>query len=89
MYTISTITNIGDALSSLFAFMHGAVEMNYWNIMLHLGNVPSMILAIVAYQLLITLFLILPRQMGIPLMAGYTIVKTAVVIHNILLALTL
>ena len=76
-------------MSSLFAFMRGAVEMNFWNLALHLGNIPSMVLAVVTYQVLITIFLLIPRRVGVPLMAGYTIVKIAVVIHNVLLSLAL
>ena len=63
--------------------------MNYWNLFLHLGNIPSMLLAVITYQILITIFyLLLPRRAGVPLMIGYTIVKAAVVIHNVLLVLT-
>lgn len=89
LYIVSTIVNIADAASSLFAFMHGAIELNYWNMLLHLGNIPSMLLAIITYQIVTTIFLLFPRRISITLLSSYTIIKVIVAIHNILLGLTI
>lgn len=86
LYGIATIGNITDMLSSIYAFQRGAVELNWWNAVFHLGNYPSLFLAVITYQILITLiYLLFPRAPARVVLVTYTVLKIVVAVHNVLL----
>ena len=75
-----------DLLSSIYAFQYGAIELNRWNTLLHLGNYPSMLLGIITYQVFITVvYKFFPETASKVILIAYTILKVLVSIHNVFL----